>query len=244
MQQKTTGIVLRTVKFGETSVIATLFTEENGVEGFIIKGVRTNKGHGNKAGLLQPATLLDLTLYHYPNRTLQHIKEMNAAAVYMNIQQDIYKTTAALFCTELLLRLLPEKAPMPELYHFSFSFFQYLDKVGHEKVANLPLYFIIECTRQLGYEVNGRYSADTPYLNLEEGGFAEHTANATTVTTDDARLLDELLTARDIHEAENVEMAGATRLRLTGWYVQFLQAHSQHMGAIKSLPVLHAILHN
>lgn len=244
MQQKTTGIVLRTVKYGETSIIATLFTEENGVEGFIIKGVRSSKAQGNKAGLLQPANLLDLTIYHYPNRTLQHIKELNAAAIYMNIQQDIYKTTIALFCTEVLLRLLPENAPLPELYQFSFSFFKYLDVAEHGKVANLPLYFIIQCTRQLGYELNGNYSAETPYLNLEEGGFADHATQATAITTGDALLLDKLLAANSIGEAQQIELNGIARNRLTEWYVQFLQAHTQHMGGMRSLPVLHAILHD
>lgn len=214
------------------------------MEGFIIKGVRSSKAQGNKAGLLQPGTLLDLTIYHYPNRTLQHVKEMNAAAIYMNIQQDIYKTTIAIFCTEVLLRLLPERAPLPELYQFSFNFYKYLDAADHNLVANLPLYFIIQCTRQLGYELNGSYSTVTPYLNLEEGGFSDHAPQATAVTANDASLLDKLLKANSIGDAEQIALSGMARNRLTEWYVQFLQLHSQHMGGIRSLPVLHAILHD
>jgi hypothetical protein len=38
-------------------------------------------------------------------------------------------------------------------------------------------------------------------------------------------------------------MSAAMRMRLTEWYIAFLQRHTQHMSNIRSLQVLQAILH-
>ena len=65
MVHKTKGIVLRTVKYGETSVIVTIFTELFGLQSYLVNGVRTHKPKtGSKAALFQPAAILDLVIYH------------------------------------------------------------------------------------------------------------------------------------------------------------------------------------
>ncbi|MBW7952728.1 MAG: recombination protein O N-terminal domain-containing protein, partial [Chitinophagaceae bacterium] len=57
MQIHTTkGIVLRTVKYGETSIIATVYTELYGIQTYIIKGIRkVSKKNSTKVNCFQPA---------------------------------------------------------------------------------------------------------------------------------------------------------------------------------------------
>ena len=43
---KTNGIVLRTVKYGETSLVVTLFTELFGVQSYLVNGVRVSSKKG------------------------------------------------------------------------------------------------------------------------------------------------------------------------------------------------------
>ena len=49
MTHKTKGIVLRTIKYGETSVVVTIFTELFGVQTYMVNGVRTTKKSSAKA---------------------------------------------------------------------------------------------------------------------------------------------------------------------------------------------------
>ncbi|HEV9036666.1 MAG TPA: recombination protein O N-terminal domain-containing protein, partial [Puia sp.] len=73
---KTKGIVLRTVKYGETSLIVTIFTELFGAQSYLINGVRTSSRKGpGKANLFQPAAILDLVVYHNELKHLQRIRE-------------------------------------------------------------------------------------------------------------------------------------------------------------------------
>jgi len=71
---KTKGMVFRTVKYGETSLIVTVYTELFGVQSYLVNGVRTStkKGPG-RANLFQPAAILDLIVYHNELKHLQRI---------------------------------------------------------------------------------------------------------------------------------------------------------------------------
>lgn len=244
MLQVTRGIVLRPVKYGETSLICSIFTEQFGVQSYLVKGVRTSKAKGNGAGLLQPATLLDLTVSHMAEKNLQYIRELHPAYIYSSLQSEVVKNSIALFSVELLLRLLPEHAPLPDLFDFAFHYFTELDKRPLDEVANFPLHFIIQCSRQLGYDIRGGYSEHTPHLNLQEGAFTDHPpAIAPFVSDEDARTLDKLLHVTDQNGLRDVRMNAPMRFRLLDWYIAFLHQHTQHLGNIKSLTVLQAILH-
>ncbi|HEX4373990.1 MAG TPA: recombination protein O N-terminal domain-containing protein, partial [Puia sp.] len=62
---KTNGIVLRTVKYGETSVIVTIFTDLFGIQSYLVNGIRTSsKKMQSKINLFQPAAVLQLVVYH------------------------------------------------------------------------------------------------------------------------------------------------------------------------------------
>ena len=82
MVHNTKGIVLRVVKYGETSVIVTIYTELFGIQSYIVNGVRTTSKKGaSKASLFQPAAILDLIVYHNELKNLQRIKESRWSAL-------------------------------------------------------------------------------------------------------------------------------------------------------------------
>lgn len=246
MIQSTQGIVLRSIKYGETSLVSTIFTHVYGVQTFLVQGVRAAgaKSRQSRAGLLQPCSLLDLVVYHKPGTGLQRIREFQPAYLYTGIQEEVIRNSIALFSVELLLRLLPPDAPQPGLFEFSFDYFRSLDTLPPEITANFPLYFIVECSRHLGYEIRGGYSAQTPYLNLQEGSFTAHAPQVRPfVSEEDAQALDSILHVNDVASLATVGMNAQMRFRLLEWFLEFLHQHTQHLGTIKSLSVLQAILH-
>jgi len=244
MLQQTGGIVLRSIKYGETSLISTIFTRDFGVQTYLVQGVRTAKAKQHRAGLLQPAKLLELVAYQKPQKNLQRLREFQSAYIYSNLQEDIIKNSIALFSVEILLRLLPEQAQLPELFDFCFDYFKALDQYPGATVANFPLYFMIEISRLLGYDLKGSYSDDTPYLNLAEGGFSDHMPLVRPFVSDeDAKLLSQLLEIQSLETLKEVRMNAQARFRMLEWYIEFLQQHTQHLSQIRSLTVLQAILH-
>ncbi len=244
MLLKTNGIVLRSIKYGDSSLVTTIFTTLSGVKTYMVQGVRSAKPGKNRGGSFQPGMLLELVVYEQPQKNLQRIREFQPAYLYTDLQENVVKNSIVLFSSELLLRLLPEQAPLPDLFDMAYGYFIALDKMSVRDVPNFPLYFIINCSRLLGYDLKGNYSAETPHLNLQDGGFTAHPpAMAPYTQEEDAKKLDMLMNTAVLEDTHTIEMNGATRIRLLEWYIAFLQNHTQHMGNIRSLPILQAILH-
>ena len=65
MLVKTRGIVLSYLKYRETSVIVRIYTEQLGLQSYVVNGVRKAKPPGRIA-LFQPFTLLELVAYTSP----------------------------------------------------------------------------------------------------------------------------------------------------------------------------------
>lgn len=245
MLSTTRGIVLRSVKYGETSLISTIFTEAHGIQAYLVRGIRSSaKSKQGRAGLLQPATLLDLVVYHKPQVKLQTLKEFQPAYIYQHIQEEVVKNSVALFSAELLLRLLPEHAPIATLFEPAFQFFQHLDATETSAIANFPIYFTIQVSKALGYEIGGNYSAQTPHINLREGSFTAHApALSPYLNEAETKALDLLLRINDVSVLPIIEMNATMRNHVLDWYLEYLHMHTQHLGSIRSLAVLRAVLH-
>ena len=240
MLQTTKGIVLRSIKYGETSLIVTIFTELYGILSYHAQGVRKSKK--NNAGLLQPSLLLILETDHKPNKNLQHLRSFHPAFFYQTIQEDVIKNSIAIFSAELLLRLLPEQAEHPDLFDFCFNYFQLLDRSSTNEIANFPLYFLVKTGEFLGYKITGKYADETPYLDIHNGSFSSKETYDFAINSNEADIFSTLIHATE-KEFFSIKLSSHTRNIFTDWYIEFLRLHSQHLGQIKSLEVLRAILH-
>lgn len=238
-------LVLRSIKFGETSLITTAFTRNKGVQTFILKGVRKGtKTRSSRAGLLQPASQLNLVAYDRPGQNMHLVREFEPTFLYQTITEEVVKNSIALFVIEILLRLLPPDAPAPEVFDFATAFLQDTDRLPADFCSHLPLFFLIRCGELMGYSVSGNYSPETPYLDLAEGGFSPNPPfEGTPLSQDDVKLMNVFLTARSLPDIVTVMAPPDARQRVLDWYIAFLQRHTDHLGNIRSLQVLRSVLH-
>ncbi len=240
---KTRAIVLRTVKYGETSIIATLFTEQFGVLPFLVKGIRKTGKTGTKAALFQPGTSLETIIQYQHARNFQYLKEFALAAPGSEIDSDMVKKSISIFCIEILLRLLPTDAPAPELFNYAFDFMTGLKHFTGSILANAPLYFTLNCSRYMGYDVNGAYSIETPFLNITEGGFSDKPQHEPPILIDDeCRMMYKVIQDLENEAATFTDLNRVMRNNLLNWIIVYLQSHTRHMGPVRSLSVLHEVL--
>ena len=69
-------MVLKTVKYGETSIITTVYTELFGVQSYLVKGVRKMSKQGSSsASYFQAGAILEMSVYHNELKNLQFVKE-------------------------------------------------------------------------------------------------------------------------------------------------------------------------
>ncbi|TAL41072.1 MAG: DNA repair protein RecO [Chitinophagaceae bacterium] len=240
----TKGIVLRTVKYGETSVIVSIFTELFGVQSYLVNGVRTStkKGSG-KANLFQPSAILDLVVYHNDLKQLNRIKEFRWAYLYKHILSDVRKNAVAVFMVELLTKCLKQPESNPDLFHFCEDAFMHLDECNDAVMANFPLFFALHLPILLGLRISDEYDEKHPVLDLREGSFvAERPGHPHFLEDRQAAVTAELLKVMQPDELEEIKLNHDFRRNLLFAYESYYALHIQDFGTMKTLPVLREVL--
>ena len=149
---KSRGIVLSYMKYGDTSIIARVFTEEAGYGSFIVNSIRSQKSK-KSIGHFQPFSILDLVLYVKETRDLQRISEFRNHFPLHNLHYDPVKSAITLFLTEIFSKLLQaEQSPNPSLFAFAVDSIQSFDAMK-EGTANFHLQFLLKVGPFLGFAI-------------------------------------------------------------------------------------------
>lgn len=240
----TKGIVLRTVRYGETSVVVLIFTELFGIQSYLVNGVRVSgkKGSG-KAMLFQPSAILDMVVYHNELKQLQRIKEFQWAVVYQSVLSDVRKNAVAVFMIELLTRCLKQPESNPELFHFTEDAFLHLDSSGDSIMANLPLFFALHLPVFFGLRIHDNYSDQFVFLDLQEGEFVrERPAHPHFLEEKQAFITSQILKAQQPSDLQEIRLNKDFRRHLLQALETYYQLHIHDFGMMKTLPVLKELL--
>lgn len=242
MIHTTKGIVLRTVKYGETSVIASIFTELFGIQSYIVNGVRT-QSKNPKAQLFQPSSVLDMQVYHSDLKNLQRIKEMKWLYLYKNVLSDVPKNGVALYMVELLYKCLKQPEANADLFNFCEDAFIELDSCKAEVAANIPLFFSMQLAYFFGFGLQDNYSIHNNIFNLLEGNFTnKDKAQDDIANADVSKLISELLKARQPSELAEIKLNKNIRRMILSVMEKYYAYHIPEFGKMKTLPVLQEIL--
>ena len=242
--QTTKGIVLRTVKYGETSLIVKVYTDLYGVQSYLLNGVRTASPNGSaKAHYFQPAAILELVVYHNEFKKLQRIREYKWAHLYQQLFFDIHKNSVALFLVELLQKILRQPEPNPDLFAFLEDALLHLDRASPAVTANFPLFMLTQLTSFSGFRITDSYSAANSILDLQEGRFvADPPAHMHVAGEPHSALVSQLLKVMQPRELEEFPLNQETRRALLKIFLTFFDLHIPEFGKLKTVNVLQSIL--
>ncbi|MBO6517153.1 MAG: DNA repair protein RecO [Bacteroidia bacterium] len=239
MIEKTRGIVLRNTNYRDNSVISHVYTQEFGIQSYMLNGVRNQKG-AIRPSHLMPLNLLDLVVYKKPTSSIQRIKELRCNPILTTIHFDVLKNSIALFIAEILNASLSEEEPNPELFQFLEHFIHILD-LEDDKIANYPIYFLIHLTRYLGFFPKGTY-ADQQVFNLKEGMFVDNVyLNTDCVDSDYSEWWWTMLNS-SLDEWTSRYIDRDIRNNLLNQLLLYYEHHGLHGRKIKSHKVLREVL--
>ncbi len=247
MTYKTKGIVLRNIKYGETSLVVTIYTELFGVQTYMVNAIRTNKTSGNKAAMFQPAAILEMEVYHNEQKSLQRIKEYNWSFLYMHILSDVVKNSIALYMMELLYKTLKQPEPNSNLFYFCEDALLQLDIADKNIAANFALFFSLHLADFFGFKINGQHIEDINtenlYLDLVEGDFVnKQPIHPNFIHGQLAIVTAELLKVRLPAELQQIKLNHQTRRELLIKFQDYYALHIADFGQMKTLQVLHEVL--
>ena len=174
MKYKSRAIALSYLKQGESSIIAKIFTEEKGLQSFMVKGVRAKKAK-KKLGLFQPLQLLKLNADHLPKSSLQYINEISLENNLITNGIDMKKNFISIFIAEVISKVLLENEKDKALFKFIWELRVTLNNL--KKISpNFPLIFLIRLSEYLGFSPS-REELQGEYFDMELGEFRSSQLN-------------------------------------------------------------------
>ncbi len=230
----TEGIVFRTTRFRESSVILDIYTEAKGLQTFIANGVYS-KTSQRLASLFQLMNLLDVVSYFSEHKEIHRIKEVNPSVLYQRIPFDIKRSAIGTFVLEVCRKSISGHHANAELFQFIKSCFIHLDQM-EQMDAKFPLRFLINFSAYLGFQPLDNYSEEANSFDLMNGHFSKYAVQLPySIVPDDSYLLVQLLRDDPIH------LTIEQRRRLLNYLLHYYKLHLEHFKDMKSLEVFKGI---
>jgi DNA repair protein RecO (recombination protein O) len=221
MLHKTSGVVFRLTKYGETSIIVSIFTSLFGLQSYIVNGVRS-KSTKSRIALYQPLMLLDMVVYHRAHASINRVKEVKCIHPYQSIFNDVKKSSIAMFINEVMNKTIKEESHAEEVCTFLIESLITLDTLK-ENTENFHLLFMLKLSRFLGFGAH--------HVNEVVAG------KMTTTEVED--IISILLRTP---YGQPVEMSYGQRREILDLLLQFYGDHVETFGELKSVQVLKEIL--
>lgn len=240
--------MLRNVKYGETSIISSVYTELFGLQSYILNGIRSSgKKGGSRISFFQPGAILDMEVYHNEFKQLNRIKEYRFSFLYTNIFTDVLKHGVAAYMVELLTKCLKQPESNYGLFAFVEDCLMMLDDCNDKVMANFPIFFAVQLTHFFGFIPTGisagMDSKAELFFDITEGRFAnKNVFHHQYIEGNAAMLLAALLQVRQPAELMEVETNASVRRRVLEAMEIYYGIHVPEFGKMKTLPVLKELM--
>jgi len=184
VKQNDYGIFLHRSSFSESSVIATFYTKNGGLQKYLFQGAK-KKNH-----TLFPLNVCEFTYYGRPDSELKKITQADSAVVLDDILMNPLKSIIAFFMADVIRQALNSTEKEEQLFNFLVQSIEALNKTND--VANFPLLFLVKFTPWIGIQPNA-IDEQILYFNLRDGEFhADYRAGEWCIEGDLAKGLSEL----------------------------------------------------
>lgn len=228
------------MKYGETSVIADIFTEEKGLCSFIGGSVRTAKAR-MPFNLFQSMTVVDLVAYHREGSGANRLKEVRAAEVWSAIPFDITRGAVALFMAEVCRKSIHEEEENSELFDFLLGHLRWLDVTPHP-IANLHLHFLLGLSGFLGFQPQDPEEDGDLFYDLKDGEFTQMPPpQSFLLEPDQARQMLALLKS-PLELVHEIPLSRPQRKVLLNKFLQFYQLHLPNFKDVNTPEILEMVM--
>lgn len=232
---KARGVVLHTVKYGESSSIVYLLTDVLGRQSYMVQGVRGGRSRSNKTALFQPMFRVEFEGVETRGAQLHRMKDLVVREPYASIPFDIRKSTISLFMAEVLYRLVRESEPNSPLFDFVSAAAAALDRLD-EGVPNFHLWFLVRLSSYLGFYPGNEYLPGHCF-DVREGLFvANAPQHGMILSRANAMLLSRLMGC-EVEKLPSIAMSRAQRFDFLSGLLTYFGHHFDSIHNIRSIQI-------
>ncbi|MDR1257781.1 MAG: DNA repair protein RecO [Tannerellaceae bacterium] len=236
---KTNGIVLHTIPYSDTRIIAHLYTEAAGRLSCI--ATRTS-GRRNtlSAAVFMPLSVIEAVIDDRPGRDLARLRDARIVCPLPGLLADVVKSSLALFLAEVLFRMLREEGADAGLFAFLTHSIRLLDGV-EEGVANFHLVFLLRLLDHLGIYPNADSYSEGAWFDMQNGVFVSRPPlHRHFLDTDESRIFASLLRI-SYGNMSLYSFSRADRALILRKIISYYRLHIPGAPDIISLPILQTL---
>ena len=245
----TSAIVLKTIPYGDTSIISRVFTEDQGKVTILAKGAWRPKN--NAGALLEPMNHIHLQYYHKSSREIQILKDGVFSQQFSNLRKELNKIIVGLAIVEMMDKSTMDNHPFPILYRLGW---RVLKKLNDEKqnIWLVFIFFLYQLSLRLGFLPNlKKCSKCNAYLT--SSWFDDYTGELVCMdcsTQSKINLEENSLSALQKLESLHLDDIHTLSINIQGIAnsIQFLDTfisfHSEGLKKVRSMEMVQQILNN
>ncbi len=167
MVEKFHGVVLRTIKYSDTLMIADIYTQSHGRMSFLVPISRSKKTKVRSV-LFQPLSMLSFSAPYRRGKSLARLTDVAPYTLYSSIPYEITKSSVALYLAEFLSNVLREECENEALFTFIDYALNWFDE-AKENYSDFHIVFLLQLTRYLGIFPNIENYKKGDYFDLDAG---------------------------------------------------------------------------
>lgn len=236
MIETTKAIVIKTIKYGDTSLIVTCYTKNCGIKTYLLKGILKSRKSKIKPAYFQPLMQLNLTVNHNNKGGLNSIRDVEILHFYNSIYTDIKKQTIALFLAEIVYYAIKEEEQNNTLYKYLETSFLWLDT--HDNASNFHLLFLLNLTKFLGFYPETNIS-NKIYFDLLEGNFTNF--NKVNLVKGNNLIQFKKLLGINFEVLHTIDFSATNRQTVLSILIQYFELHLGGFKKPKSLAILKSV---
>jgi DNA repair protein RecO (recombination protein O) len=147
---KTEAIVLKSLKFGDTSKIVTLYTKDYGKIKVIAKGIRKPKSR--LAGTLETFFHIQIVFYKKLTTEIYLLSQAEIIKPFQKLTKDLSRYAFASGALELLDKLITGEEPNPKLFELTLDTLSFMESCPQKSLEKSFWFYVLNLADILGYK--------------------------------------------------------------------------------------------
>lgn len=243
MLVKSQGIIIKTTRYSESSLIAKIFTRSHGMLSFYIQGVFLKKS-SFKPSYFFPLTLVELDFYFRENKNLLKIKEIKPVEYRFNAEWETSKTPLFLIFSELINKCVKEVEKNEKMFIFFKEIISLLNEDKQQNDSNMFIFFMVNFSNYLGFSMQNNFSDLNCFFDLKSGNFVHESLQSSfCLSFEESKFLSVILNA-NLSEYNSIFIPFQLRLNLIEHLIFYYKIHIEGFTGLKSFEIFRKVFLN
>lgn len=236
------AIVLRQIKYSETSLILKIYSEKEGLLSFMAKGVMGKKGKLRTAQF-QPLNLIDLKYREARKSDLRQILDLKVINPFTDLPFNPVKRSIAIFIAELLQNAIKEQEQNLKLFEFLYNSIHWID-LSKKGYNHFHLLFMMKLTKHLGFYPTLDVDKEAKYFDLQQGVFRSVAPTHSNFIDSEQLCAWKQLINVKLETINNLLFSNSLKRKLLQTMMLYYKLHLIHFKELNSHHVLQSVFHD